>query len=261
MIGTKISIESGEQSQSFLQVSDHQELWCSSEISVSLLISGKLSGVSGLEEWGKEKFSSLEIRGLFRREKRAFWNGRTWICMGLLLGSQLMVVVSKLWFWRSERDGSGAISFMMTCGFLYLSSEKLNPGLVVWTLDIHCVIFPVRFEGICVDSKYPWIQFLLKSRPGILHRDGFFFQIIEMVEEKLGCGDQSSVVSNCMGKSLGSLFLLWTVMALPSFEWRLLLLDWDSRMEDCALKYSWMTGLSMGACSMLGTTLWICWEW
>ena len=52
--------------------------------------------------------------------------------MGVLSGSQLMVVVSNLWFWRSEREGSDAISFMMTCsGFLDLSSKILKDGPVV----------------------------------------------------------------------------------------------------------------------------------
>ena len=51
--------------------------------------------------------------------------------MGALSGGQLMVVVSNLWFWRSEREGLDEISFIMTCGFLYLRSKKLKPGLVV----------------------------------------------------------------------------------------------------------------------------------
>ena len=32
---------------------------------------------------------------------------------------------------EGEREGLDTISFMMTCGFLYLSSQKLKPGLMV----------------------------------------------------------------------------------------------------------------------------------
>ena len=52
-------------------------------------------------------------------------------CMGVLSGSQLMAVVSNLWFWRSEREGSDTISFKMTFDFLYLSAKKLKPGRLV----------------------------------------------------------------------------------------------------------------------------------
>ena len=92
-----------------------------------------------------------------------------------------MIVVSNLWFWRREREGSDTISFMMTCSFLNLSSEKLKPDLVVWTFDIHCVNFFRTIWGHLCWFKMSMSLISVKS-PGLGFCTGmdFFPQIIEM---------------------------------------------------------------------------------
>ena len=121
--------------------------------------------------------------------------------------------------------------------------------------------FCERFEGICVDSKCPWVQFLLKVQAWESGQEWIFFffsKSLKWVEDISGGGELSSVVSNSMGKSLGSLMSLWTVVSSGG---GLILLKGDcATVADWAIKELWITDLSMGACSMFGTTLWICWD-